>query len=752
MQKRKFQFFLIAILASFLFYNCNEPESIQQTNMNTDNGDDLLSAKADSILALMTLEEKIGQMTLFTSDWEITGPTLRENYQADIKSGKAGAIFNAHTAAYNRELQRIAVEETRLGIPLIFGFDVIHGYKTIFPIPLGESASWDLEAIELSARIAATEATAAGLHWTFAPMVDIARDPRWGRIAEGAGEAVHLGNKIAAARVRGFQGEDIGATNTLLACAKHFAAYGAAQAGRDYHTVDISERVLRDIYLPPFKSAIDAGVRTFMTSFNELDGVPVTGNAHLLTDILRDEWDFEGFVVTDYTSINEMVAHGAVADDKEAGELALNAGVDMDMQGAVFYNHGEQSLKQGKIKEADIDRAVRNILRMKFELGLFDDPYRYSDTTRQNETLLSAAHLESARDIARKSIVLLKNENQTLPFSKSLKSLAVIGPLADNKSELIGSWWGAGNADDCVNLLEGIQNKIGDNCQIRHVKACEIEGEETDFSEAVRAASQSDAVVLAIGEGAWMSGEAASRSMIDLPGKQLDLAKAIIATGKPVVIVLMNGRPLAIPWLAENAPAILETWFLGTQAGNAIADVLFGDYNPSGKLPVTFPRNVGQVPIFHSMKHTGRPMDLNNKYTSKYLDVPNSPLYPFGFGLSYTNFEYSNLMVDKSAFSKNEKLGVSIKITNSGQMDGVEIVQLYVRDLVGSVTRPVKELKGFEKVELAAGASTTVIFELTTNDLAFYTKDMNFEAESGQFEIMVGTNSEELQKVMVELK
>ncbi len=711
-----------------------------------------INRKIDALLAQMTLEEKVGQLTLFTSDWDVTGPTIRAGYKADIQSGRCGNIFNAHAAKYNRELQRIAVEETRLKIPLLFGYDVIHGYKTIFPIPLGETASWDLAAIETGARIAAIEATAAGLHWTFAPMVDIARDPRWGRIMEGAGEDHYLGSLVAAARVKGFQGDDISAPNTMLACVKHFAAYGAGQAGRDYHTVDMSERMLREQYLPPYKAAIDAGAYTVMTSFNEYDGVPATGSVFLLRDILRNEWGFKGFVVTDYTSINEMVPHGVVANDKDAGELALNAGVDMDMQGAVFYNYLDELLKEKRIDVAQIDEAVRNVLRTKYLLGLFDDPYRYSDESRQEQLLLAPAHREAARDVARKSIVLLKNEKNTLPLSKNLKTLAVIGPLADNQSELKGAWSGAGEDQHSVSLLTGIRNKLGSSVRISHAKGCDFEGtDKSNFKAAIDLAKKSDAVVVAVGETAWMSGEAASRSSIRLPGVQSDLVKELVATGKPVIVVLMNGRPLAIPEIDAIAPAILETWFLGTEAGNAIADVLFGDYNPSGKLPVTFPRNEGQIPIHYNMKNTGRPMEPNNKYTSKYLDVPNTPLYPFGYGLSYTTFGYSDIRVSKTVFTPREALNIRVTVTNSGPRDGEEVVQLYVRDLVGSVTRPVLELKGFQKIMLKAGESREVTFTLTANDLRFYDRQMNFTYEPGDFDIFVGTNSADTKSVRVKL-
>ncbi|MCB9080096.1 MAG: beta-glucosidase BglX [Lewinellaceae bacterium] len=701
----------------------------------------------------MTLEEKIGQLTLFTSDWEVTGPTMRENYKEDILAGKVGAIFNAHTAAYTRELQRMAVEETRLGIPLLFGYDVIHGYKTIFPVPLGEAASWDLGAIQQSARVAAAEASAAGLHWTFAPMVDIARDPRWGRVMEGAGEDPYLGSAIARARVEGFQGTDLTATNTILACAKHFAAYGAAQAGRDYHTVDMSERVLREVYLPPFHAALQAGARTFMTSFNELFGVPASGSSFLLRQVLRDEWGFEGFVVTDYTSINEMVDHGVVANEAEAGELAIRAGVDMDMQGAVFYQYLLDQVRNGQVSVTLVDDAVRRILRVKFELGLFEDPYRYSDEERQKATLLSPANRAASREVARKSIVLLKNEGEVLPLSTTLRRVAVIGPLADGRQELIGAWSGAGDYRDCVTLLEGIQARLPKPGTVNYVPGCSIGGADRGgFAAAVKAARQADVVVVGLGEAAQMSGEAASRSDIRLPGVQEELLQALAATGKPIVVVLMNGRPLDLSAVAPNASSILETWYLGTEAGNAIADVLFGDYNPAGKLPITFPRNVGQVPIYYGMKNTGRPFEAQDKYTSKYLDVANEPLFPFGYGLSYTTFAYSNLQVQPAVFTPDEPVSIKVRVQNTGKRAGEEVVQLYVRDRVGSVTRPVRELKGFQKVMLQPGESREVAFTLTEADVQFYTRSMRLEAEPGDFDIYVGGDSQATLQALLTLR
>lgn len=704
--------------------------------------------RVNALLDKMTLEEKIGQLTLYTTDWGSTGPTIREGYKNDIRSGACGNLFNSHTVGFVRELQRIAVEETRLKIPLLFGFDVIHGYKTIFPIPLGEAASWDMEAIEKSARVAATEAAAVGLNWTFAPMVDVSRDPRWGRVMEGAGEDPFLGSRIAEARVRGIQGKRIGDTDAMLACVKHFAGYGASLAGRDYNTVDMSERYFREFYMPPYEAAIRAGAATVMTSFNDYDGVPATGNKHLLTEILRKEWGFRGFVVTDYTSINEMVNHGVAAGDKEAGELALNAGVDMDMQGAVYQRFLAQSAKEGKVKPADIDEAVKRILRLKFDLGLFDNPYKFCDENRQKTQLLSSENRAAARDVARKSIVLLKNENNVLPLNKSRK-IALIGPLADNKSELIGNWNGAGNANDCVSLAEGLRNA---NAGFDLARGCEVEGtDKSGFAEALNLAQNADAVIVAIGEKAMMSGEAASRADITLPGVQEELVLELVKTGLPVIVVLMNGRPLAIPRLAESATAILETWWLGTEAGNAIADVLFGDYNPSGKLPMTFPRSVGQVPVFYNEKSTGRPFDPNSKWTSKYIDLPNSPQWPFGFGLSYTTFSYSDPKPDKDVFKKGESLQIAVNVMNTGSRAGEEVVQLYVRDLVASATRPVKELKGFQKIMLKAGESRAVTFTLTERDLSFYRQDMTFGTEPGEFDIMVGGNSTDLKKVRVQM-
>jgi beta-glucosidase len=714
---------------------------------------DGIDQRVDSLLALMTLEEKVGQLTLFTSDYDVTGPTMRASYLQDLKAGKVGAIFNAVGAEYTRKLQEMAVKETRLGIPLLFGYDVIHGHRTIFPIPLGEAASWDLQAMETSARVAAAEAAAEGLHWTFAPMCDISRDPRWGRVMEGAGEDPYLGSRIAEARVRGFQGERLGDVTSVLACVKHYAAYGAAQAGRDYHTVDISDRVLRDVYLPPYHAAVKAGAATVMTSFNELDGVPASGNKYLLTNILRDEWKFDGFVVTDYTSIMEMLHHGVAEDTAAAAALSLEAGVDMDMQAGFYIDKIPALVKEGKLKEQLVDDAVRRILRKKFELGLFEDPYRYSNLQREKETVMKKEFLEAARDVSRKSIVLLKNEDNILPLKKDIRRLAVIGPLADNRKEMIGAWSAQGDWRKSVSILEGIKAKVSPATQVLYAKGCNINDDSTNgFAQAINVARQADVVILAVGEEAGMTGEAASRAYLNIPGVQNDLIKEIKKTGKPTVVLLSNGRPLTVGWLEENMPAILETWFLGTEAGNAIADVLFGDYNPSGKLPITFPRSVGQIPIFYSMKNTGRPMEENNKYTSKYLDESNDPLYPFGFGLSYTTFTYGDVRLSSSTISENDSLVVSCEVKNTGKVAGEEVVQLYVRDLVGSVTRPVKELKGFSKISLQPGESKTVSFTLRKDDLAFYKRDMTFGTEPGKFTVFVGSNSRDTKETSFVLK
>lgn len=712
---------------------------------------DGMTTVVDDLLSRMTLEEKIGQMTAFTSGWSTTGPTMHEGYRDDIRAGRVGAVFNAFTAGFTRELQRVAVEETRLGIPLLFGYDVIHGHRTIFPVPLAEASSWDLQAIERSARIAATEAAAEGIHWTFAPMVDIARDPRWGRIVEGSGEDVYLASKIAAARVRGFQGDDLRAVDTVLATAKHFAAYGAAQAGRDYHTTNMSDRELRDTYLPPFKAAVDAGVASVMTAFNELNGVPATGSVYLLQDILRAQWGFAGLVVSDYTSINEMVPHGFARDEAHAAALAANAGVDMDLQGGVYMRHLPAEVDQGRVPQARLDDAVRRILEMKFRLGLFDDPYRYSDAQRQAAVIYREDFLEAARDMARRSMVLLKNEGSLLPLAANPGTIAVIGPLADSKADMLGSWAAAGDrARKPVTLLEGLRARLGEEADIRFARGADYafgSDDRSGFAAALDAARAADIVIVAMGERWDMTGEAASRTSLALPGTQLALLKELEGLGKPTVLVLMNGRPLAIGWADRHIDAILEAWYPGTMGGHAITDVLFGDYNPSGTLPVTFPRNVGQVPIHYNLKNTGRPLTPeknDEKYLSRYLATPNTPLYPFGYGLSYTRFSYSPVELDREAFTEGETLTATVEVSNTGERAGEEVVQLYIRDLVGSVTRPVLELKGFRKILLEPGETREVSFSLRASDLAFHRGDMTFGAEPGEFRLFIGGSSQEL--------
>ena len=702
-----------------------------------------LERKIETLLAKMTLAEKIGQMTLFTAMWAETGPTIDRNFLQYVREGRCGSIFNAYTAEYTRSLQKLAVEETRLGIPLLFGFDVIHGHRTIFPIPLGEACSWDLALIEKSARIAATEAAAEGIHWTFAPMVDIARDPRWGRVAEGAGEDVWLGCRIAEARVRGFQGQDLAADNTVLACAKHFAAYGGAEAGRDYNIVDVSDRTLAEVYLPPFKACVDANVRTFMPAFNEIAGIPCTASRALLTETLRQNWGFTGMVVTDYTAINELVPHGVADDLTQAGQLAIEAGVDMDMQGGVYFNNLEALVNAGKVSSDAIDEAVRRVLRVKIELGLFDDPYRYCCEKREKSRILSSGHKAAARKVAEKSMVLLQNRDNTLPFKKNIRSLAVIGPLAESQLELLGNWYGAGDGNQVIPVAAALRKKFGKSVKIITVKGCEATGkDDSQFKAAVAAAKQADAVLLVLGENGNMSGEAACRVDIDLPGLQNRLAEEITAAahGKPVAAVLFNGRPLAISRLAEAVPAVLEAWFPGTMGGLAVAEMVFGDTTPSGKLVMSFPRHTGQIPIYYAAKNTGRPIS-NDKYTSKYLDCPNTPLFAFGHGLSYTTFSYGPLRLSATEIPINGRITASIKVTNTGSRTGEEIVQLYLRDLVACITRPQKELKGFKKLSLKPGASTEVKFTITAAELTFVGPDLEPLIEPGEFEVMIGGSS-----------
>lgn len=723
--------------------------NVRTTNVQTTN------VQISDLLSRMTLEEKVGQLNLISADLDRTGPSMETAHQDDIKRGRIGAIFNAYGAEFTHKLQAIAVEQTRLGIPLLFGYDVVHGFRTIFPVPLGEAASWNLETMERSARIAAIEMAAAGVHWTFAPMVDIARDPRWGRVVEGAGEDPFLASRIAAARVRGFQGRDLSRPDTVLACAKHFAAYGAAQAGRDYFTVDISERSLHETYLPPFYAAVEAGVGTIMTAFHELSGVPATSHPYLLKRVLRDAWRFSGFVVSDYTAVAELIPHGVAPDLREATRLAFGAGVDMDMQDSAFLKELPKLVRTGRVSERDIDQAVRRVLVLKTKLGLFDDPYRYHDPARERSMQQQDHRRATARDAARRSIVLLKNEG-ALPIESSRRRIAVIGPLANARDHALGSWHAQGKADEAISLLQGIRAQAPATMNVTHALGCSIDGDENpDFSEAIRVARTADRIVLALGESATMSGEAASRSEIDLPGAQRDLFLALRKLRIPIIVVLMNGRPLAIPELAAHADAIVETWFGGSEAGNAIADVLFGRYNPSGKLPVTFPRSVGQVPIFYNHKNSGRPPKPGDHYRSRYLDSPTAPLYPFGHGLSYSTFRYGEVRLGHPDLRSHKlslrrlaqtPLRVTVRITNTGSVRGEDVAQLYIRDLVGSVTRPVQELRGFRRVSLEPGQSTDATFDITPAALAFYRRDMSVGVEPGEFTIMVGPSSAQVKR------
>jgi beta-glucosidase len=703
--------------------------------------------RINALLAQMTLAEKLGQLQML--DGHADGNYRPEHVEL-IRKGLLGSTLNVRGAKRTNELQRIAMTEARLKIPLIFSFDVIHGYRTVFPVPLGEAASFDPAAVEKAAAVAAAESAASGVKWTFAPMVDIARDPRWGRIVEGAGEDPYLGSMLAVARVRGFQGRDYSAPDKVVACAKHWVGYGAAEGGRDYNTTEISEHTLRNIYFPPFKAALDAGVGTFMSAFNDLNGVPTSASAFTLTRALRDEWKFDGIVLSDYESVKEVFNHGIAADEAEAAMKALTAGVDIEMVSRLYNQSLPQLLKAGKLPMSVIDEAVRRVLRVKFRLGLFEKPY--TDESLEQKVILSRDHLSAAREIAARSLVLLKNQGDVLPLGKEMNSIAVIGPLADDQVNLMGSWTGDGRKEDVVTLLAGISAKVGAKTKINFARGCDFSGDKTSgFAEAVKAAKRSDVAIVAIGESAEMSGEAAVRSSLDLPGRQLDLVKAIHTTGKPVVIVLMNGRPLALNWMAENVPAILETWFAGTQAGHAIADALFGDINPGGKLPVTFPRSVGQVPLYYNHKNTGRPPDEKNRYSSKYIDSPWTPLYPFGWGLSYTQFRLTNLQLDQQHIRPNQNITVSVEVENTGRRAGDEVVQLYLRDLVGSVTRPVKELKGFQRLTLQAGERRRVEFTLTPEHLGFWNNENRFVVEPGAFRVMVGANSADLLEASFEV-
>ena len=757
---KQFKIVLIAVFAPFF-------TSEAQTKGINDL-DPVVEHKIDSILELMTVKEKVGQMVQYNGSFDVTGAPSDIDSKTKLqklKNGEVGSMLNVLTAEATREAQQVVMENSRLKIPLLFGYDVIHGYKTMFPVPLGESASWDLDAMKLSASIAAKETAAAGVHWTFAPMIDVSRDARWGRIMEGAGEDPYLNAVTGVARIKGFQGSDLADVATIAACAKHFAGYGFAEAGRDYNTVHVGNSELQNAILMPFKAASEAGVATFMNSFNEIDGVPSTASTYLQRDILKGAWDYKGFMVSDWGSIAELIPHGYAEDKMQAGELAVVAGSDMDMEGRVYEEALEPLVNGNTIDEALLDDAVRRILRVKFHLGLFEDPYKYSDVQREQEVLLAEAHLEAARDIARKSIVLLKNENSVLPLSKALESIAVIGPLADDKDSPLGNWRAQADKNSAVSVLEGIQKAVGNEVQINYAKGADLgmgersflmplEINDTDtsgFAQAIEAAKKSEVVVMVLGEDAFQTGEGRSQTGIQLRGVQQELLDEVVKVNTNVVLVLMNGRPLDISKPNEQVPAIVETWFLGSQAGNAIADVLFGTYNPSGKLPVSFPRNVGQEPLYYNQKNTGRPASDMVTY-SGYQDSSREALFPFGFGLSYTTFEYGEISLSASEFSGEEKLEVAIELTNTGDVAGKETVQLYLRDLVASRTRPVKELRDFKQISLNPGETKKVTFEISAKTLEFYTANNTWEAESGSFNVMLGSNSRDLKEASFQYK
>ncbi len=726
------------------------------------------------LMSKMTIEEKIGQLNLVTGGEATTGSTVSTGVETKIKSGAIGGVFSMTSPQRIRAAQDLAVKHSRLGIPLIFGMDVIHGYKTMFPIPIGLASSWDMNLIRQTAQIAATEATADGINWTFSPMVDISRDPRWGRFSEGSGEDPYLGSRIAIEMVKGYQGDDLAAHNTLMACVKHFALYGASEAGRDYNSTDMSLHRMYNEYFPPYKAAIDAGAGTVMTSFNDINGMPATANKWLMTDVLRQQWGFQGMVVTDYTAINELIDHG-LGDLQQVSALSLKAGVDMDMVGEGYLTTLKKSLSEGKVSQADIDRSCRLILETKYKLGLFEDPYKYCDVNRAKNNILTPAHLAKAREVAGKSFVLLKNEQQILPLAKTGK-IALIGPLANSGSNMPGTWSVSADLNNTQSLMAGMKEVLGTKVAINYALGSNLlddpiyqeratmfgrtiprdnRSEDELIAEALKATEGTDAIIAALGESSEMSGESSSRTEIGIPGNQQRLLKALLKTGKPIVLVLFTGRPLTLTWEQENVPAILNTWFGGTETGKAVADVLFGDVNPSGKLPATFPKNVGQIPLYYGAKNTGRPLANGKwfeKFRSNYLDVDNEPLYPFGYGLSYSTFKYENLKLNTAVLQASETLQVEVEVQNTGKYDGEEVVQLYIRDIVGSLTRPVKELKSFQKVAFKAGEKKTITFEIKEADLKFYDENLEFVSEPGEFEIFVGTNSRDVLSSKFELK
>jgi len=729
-----------------------------------------IEKKVNDLLSKMTLEEKIGQMNQYSNSWDLTGPKpdddRNEARYEDIEKGLVGSMLNVNYVDNIRAAQELALK-SRLQIPLMFAVDVIHGYRTMFPIPIGLSASWDMKAVEQAERVAATEASSAGLNWTFNPMVDVSRDPRWGRVMESGVEDPFLASHIAKAKVRGYQGDDLSKYNTIAACTKHFAAYGVPNAGREYHAVDISLHTLYNIYLPPFKASVDEGAATFMNAFNTLNGIPATGNQFLVNDILHDKWGWNGVIVSDWGSIGELRAHGTAIDLKHCAEIGINGNTDVDMESLAYHRHLKELVDEGTIKEAQVDAVVKRILTLKYKLGLFDDPFRYLDEKRQEKELFSKENRNASLEIAQKTFVLLKNENDILPLSKDIKSIALIGPLAKDKEVGIGGWSCQGNSEKAISVYEGFEKIISKDTELLYAEGCDIYGDrskrydvnintekfKSDFAEAVKTAEKADVIVAVVGETRTMSGEASSRMNIDLPGVQKELLMELKKTGKPIVVILMAGRPLTITWTAENVDAILNTWHAGHMAGDAIAATIFGDSNPSGKLPMTFPRSVGQIPIYYNQLNTGRPSNQGNwAFLSRYIDGPNSPLYPFGYGLSYSDFQYGELKLDKTEMSKEDVLKVSIDVTNTSKVDGEEVVQLYIRDLVSSIARPVKELKGFEKVMIKAGKTKTVEFELCKNKLFFYNDKYEEILESGDFEIMVGGNSDNVITKTLSLK
>ena len=770
---KKLNVLLTGVIIGFVMLNCNSTanEADMGQNITPDNKKNIhIESKVDSLLSLMTLEEKIGQMNQYNGFWNVTGPSPKKGDAAKkyehLRKGWVGSMLNVRGVKEVKAVQKIAVEESRLGIPLIIGFDVIHGYKTLSPIPLAESASWDLEAIEKSARIAAEEAAAAGINWTFAPMVDISRDARWGRVMEGAGEDPYLGSKIAVARINGFQGDDLSAHNTIAACAKHFAGYGFSESGRDYNTVDVGTSTLYNIIFPPFIAAKDANVRTFMNSFNELNGIPATTNEWLQRDVLKGDWNFDGFIVSDWGSIKETINHGQSDTGKKAAELAANAGSDMDMESYLYVEHLANLVRDGKVKEEYINDAARRILRVKYELGLFDDPYKYCDESREAEVIGNQKNHDAVLDVAKKSIVLLKNENNLLPLPKEGKKIGVIGALADDKNSPLGSWRIAADDNTAVSVLEGLRKYDGNT--ISYAKGADVSlgnttfvnetkinmDDTSGFNEAVQVAKNSDIVIMVLGEIGFQSGEARSRADLNLPGVQQELLEKVYEANKNIVLVLNNGRPLTINWADEHIPAIVEAWHLGSQSGNAIAQVLYGDYNPSGKLPMTFPRSVGQIPLYYNYKNTGRPSSdaPDIVFWSHYSDEKNTPLYAFGHGLSYTTFEYGNPTIENiNTKTSNPEIKVSVNVTNTGKFSGKEVVQLYIRDHFASITRPVKELKGFEMISLEPGASQEVSFTLSKDHLGFFDNQGSYLVEPGEFTVFVGGSSDKTQEVNFEL-